>query len=155
MAQPHKGSRVQINVYLPAVVAALVGNDVRRFEVSSTSQYLADLLCHHYGRPDLARELGRKQGQLSLTPRTPPERIGTAADHTEGTDDRILVKMRVPSDVVTLIDEDAADKGGASRAGLLAAMTCHAYGRDDLTRELEPRKEQLQLAITARHEPAA
>jgi hypothetical protein len=154
MAQPHKGSRVQVNVYLPAVVATLIGADVATLEASSTSQYLADLLCHLYGRPELARELGRHQATLDLPlPRSPELR--RASDHATDSDERVLVKMRIPTDVVVMIDEDAADKGVASRAGLLADLTCQVYGRPDLARELETRKEQLQLAITDRHEPAA
>lgn len=154
MAQPHKGSRVQVNVYLPAVVAALIGNDVATLEASSTSQYLADLLCHLYGRPELARELGRHESTLDVPlPRRPELR--SAAGTVTGTDDRVLVKMRIPTAVVEMIDKDAADKGIASRAGLLADLTCQVYGRPDLARELDMRKEQLQLAISDRHEPAA
>lgn len=154
MAQPHKGSRVQVNVFLPAVVATLIGSDVADLGASSTSQHLADLLCHLYGRADLARELGRQESILDVPlPRRPQFR--SAGNTAAGDDDRVLVKMRIPTAVVELIDKDAAEKGIASRAGLLADLTCQVYGRPDLARELDIRKEQLQLAISDRHEPAA
>lgn len=55
MAQPHKGDRVLLACRPPAVVY----DDVRRRAAArglSISQYVADLLAEHVGRPDLVRE---------------------------------------------------------------------------------------------------
>jgi hypothetical protein len=70
-------------------------------------------------------------------------------------EDRALVTMRVPSDVVRLVDQDRADKSCPSRPRYLADLVCHLYGSADHAHGFDLRKEQLQLAINARHKPAA
>ncbi|AOS95142.1 MULTISPECIES: hypothetical protein [Mycobacterium avium complex (MAC)] len=60
MAQPHKGDRVLIGVRptLP------VYDEVRRRAAAlgmSMSQYAADVLAQHVGRPDLVRELNDRE----------------------------------------------------------------------------------------------
>jgi hypothetical protein len=155
MAQPHKGPRVQVNIHLPEAVLDLVGTDRARFEVSSTSQYLADLVCHVYDRPGLARELGQREEQLKLSGSPRPEVMARMSRAEQGSENRPLVKMRLPRDVVQLIDQDAAVNGVSSRPRFLEDLVCHVYGRHDLARELDPRKEQLQLAIATRDEHAA
>jgi hypothetical protein len=154
MAQPHKGPRVQVNVHLPEAVLDLVGTDRVRFEVSSTSQYLADLVCHFYDRPGLAREMGRPEEQLKLSGAASPAPVENVSRVQQESGNRPLV-MRIPRDVVQLIDRDAADKGVSSRPRFLEDLVCRVYGRPDIARELDRREEQLQLAIAARNEHAA
>lgn len=60
MPQQHKGERTYYPVRPPIQVAPLLQEMVRDSGVSSISQYLADLVAIHVGRPDLARELGKK-----------------------------------------------------------------------------------------------
>lgn len=61
MAQPHKGDRAQImcRPVLP------VYEEIRRRASArgmSMSQYAADVLAEHVGRPDLVRELAAREG---------------------------------------------------------------------------------------------
>lgn len=65
MAQPHKGDRAQImcRPLLP------VYEEVRARATAkgiSMSQYAADVLAEHVGRPDLVRELSRADEGLPL-----------------------------------------------------------------------------------------
>lgn len=65
MGQPHKGERVLLQtrphreVWEAVHVAAHAAG-------MSVSQYLADVLAEHVGRPDLVRELGRNEEVLPL-----------------------------------------------------------------------------------------
>jgi len=150
MAQPHKGPRTQVNVDVPDVILTLVGRDRMAFEVSSTSQYLADLVCHLLGKPDLARELDRRGEQLRLS--TTPVRAGLGdVIGPEGVPEvnKEPVKMRVPNQAVRLIDRKVADGAGSSRKSYLEGLICTAYGRADLARELIRREEQLTLSLIA------
>lgn len=61
MAQPHKGDRAQI-MCRPVVP---VYEEIRRRAAArgmSMSQYAADVLAEHVGRPDLVRELADREG---------------------------------------------------------------------------------------------
>lgn len=59
MAQPHKGARRLVQTRIPEeVYAELVGR--ARQAGTSTSQYIADSMALHAGRPDLVRELGKQ-----------------------------------------------------------------------------------------------
>lgn len=61
---PHGLSLVMVRV--PEEVMARITDDRARFGVSSWSGFVSDLLCHVYGRPDLARELDSGEEQLEL-----------------------------------------------------------------------------------------
>lgn len=56
----------QVKVRVPDEVMTRIKQDAARVKVSSWSQFIADLLCHVYGRPDLACELHRREEQLEL-----------------------------------------------------------------------------------------
>ena len=65
MGQPNKGDRVLLQArpvrpVWEAVHAAANSSGL------SVSQYVADLLAIHVGRPDLVRDLGRHEGELPL-----------------------------------------------------------------------------------------
>jgi len=57
----HKGDRVLIQSRPPRPVWEAVHAKARAAGLP-VSQYLADLLALHVGRPDLVRELGREEG---------------------------------------------------------------------------------------------
>ncbi|OWM02721.1 hypothetical protein B7435_14110 [Mycolicibacterium peregrinum] len=65
MPAPHKGDRLAHTIRPPREVS-----DALRAEAVahglSLSQYVADLLAIHIGRPDLARDLGRSGEGLPL-----------------------------------------------------------------------------------------
>ncbi len=65
MPAPHKGDRLAHTIRPPREVS-----DALRAEAVahglSLSQYVADLLAIHVGRPDLARDLGRSDEGLPL-----------------------------------------------------------------------------------------
>ncbi|CAJ1589649.1 toxin-antitoxin system [Mycobacterium sp. SMC-18] len=65
MPAPHKGDRLAHTIRPPREVS-----DALRAEAVahglSLSQYVADLLAIHIGRPDLARDLGRSDEGLPL-----------------------------------------------------------------------------------------
>jgi|SRR5882757_4808866 len=154
MAQPHKGPRTQVNVEVPDVIMSLVERDRVAFGVSSTSQYLADLVCHLLGSPQLARELDRRGEQLQLS--IMPVRAGLDDASGQGGEPEVKkepVKMRVPNPVVRLIDRIVSGEAGASRKSYLEDLICTAYGRVDLARALVRREEQLTLSIVALTQP--
>jgi hypothetical protein len=150
MAQPHKGPRTQVNVDVPLAIVPLLERDMATFRVSSTSQYLADLVCHLLGSPDLARELDRRGSKF--------RGVSAALDggvrgHGNGPPSELPrletkeVKLRVPDPVVELVDKEIANAVGASRKAYLKNLICAAYGRLDLASELNRREEQFTLAI--------
>lgn len=65
MPAPHKGDRLAHTIRPPRAVS-----DALRAEAAShgmsLSQYVADLLAIHIGRPDLARDIGRAEEGLPL-----------------------------------------------------------------------------------------
>jgi len=63
MPAHHKGERKQFSVRPPIEVVPTLEALWRESGVSSISQYLADLVTIHAGRPDLARELGKTKPQ--------------------------------------------------------------------------------------------
>ena len=65
MAQPHKGERVLVAARPPQAVYDVVRQRATQRGIS-ISQYVADLLAIHVGRPDLVRELGRVEEVLTL-----------------------------------------------------------------------------------------
>ncbi|MCV7316207.1 MULTISPECIES: toxin-antitoxin system [Mycobacteriaceae] len=65
MAQPNKGQRRQITPRLAAEVYAEVQRRAQERGMS-TSQYVADVMAAHVGRPDLIRELNRTEEALPL-----------------------------------------------------------------------------------------
>lgn len=68
MARPSKGDRHPLKLSLDAPVRIGIASQASGFGLGA-SQYVADLLAIHVGRPDLVRELG--QGVLASVPATP------------------------------------------------------------------------------------
>ncbi|WP_264922813.1 hypothetical protein [Mycobacteroides chelonae] len=67
MARPSKGPRHTLKLSLDAPVRTGIATRASGFGMGA-SQYVADILAIHVGRPDLVRELG--QGVLSSVPAT-------------------------------------------------------------------------------------
>lgn len=69
------GGTSQVKIRVPEDVMEAVKADRERFGISSWAVFIADLLCHAYGCPDLARELNRGGGeeQLELPIRAQPQ----------------------------------------------------------------------------------
>ncbi len=65
MAQPHKGDRVLLASRPPKSVYEEI-RDRATARGISISQYAADVLAQHVGRPDLVAELGREKEGLPL-----------------------------------------------------------------------------------------
>jgi len=61
MAQHHKGDRRLVQSRLPADVHAEVARRAAAVGLP-VSQYVADWICRHVGRPDLVRELDEREG---------------------------------------------------------------------------------------------
>lgn len=59
MPAHHKGERRLLSVRPPAEVVTVIEKMWRESGVSSVSQYVADIMALHAGRPDLVRELGK------------------------------------------------------------------------------------------------
>lgn len=100
------------------------------------SALLTDIVCFHYGRPDLMRHLP----QQLLFESQPP----AAADDAVGPH----VKVRLPLPIATLVERDHQQLG-MQRSTYLADIICRRMGFPHLVRELDKgfQKEVLPLAI--------
>ncbi|GJJ21948.1 toxin-antitoxin system [Mycolicibacterium goodii] len=65
MPQPHKGERRPVLVRPVDAVYSELEKLRQEAGVRSMSQYIADLLAMHVGRPELARELNQEVLQIS------------------------------------------------------------------------------------------
>ncbi len=72
-ARAKTGSRIarRVMVRVPDEIAKLANRTTKDKKLSSRSQYLTDVVCIIYNRPDLVRELNRPEGgeQLKLSER--------------------------------------------------------------------------------------
>jgi predicted DNA binding CopG/RHH family protein len=59
MAQPHKGDRALVNARLPLPVFEAVKRTAAERGIPM-SQYVADVMALHFGRPDLVRQLDQE-----------------------------------------------------------------------------------------------
>ena len=59
MAQPHKGDRALVNARLPLPVFEAVKRTAAEHGIPM-SQYVADVMSVHFGRPDLVRQLDQE-----------------------------------------------------------------------------------------------
>ncbi|MEE2033378.1 hypothetical protein [Rhodococcus chondri] len=57
MGRPSKGQRDYVTIRVPKEITPALDAALSARGVTSRSQYLADLVCHHLGRADLAIEL--------------------------------------------------------------------------------------------------
>lgn len=130
--RPSLGKRADVTAKLPVTVRD-EADTRRKAHGIDLSPYLADLLCHYYGRPDLMRHL--TQGMLDE--KHPPSALTTdQIGHHQ--------KIRVPPAVGDLIELDARERD-VDRSALLADIICHQLGFPGLIRVLD--KEVLLLAI--------
>lgn len=68
MAMASKGDRRFLAARIPGEVYSILENQRRDAGVGSLSQYVADLLASHAGRPDLVRELDSKALSREVLP---------------------------------------------------------------------------------------
>lgn len=152
LRKTHKGPRLQVNVYLPGVVVRRIDQDTERCAISSRSQLLADRVSAWYGRHDLVRELDREQLEFAV-PTRDPAATAPASHGDAPTPEEQEVALRVPRDVVRLIDQDAQRNGNLARRHHLARVLVAMY--DPQRSREQAREEQLELSVSSRHEPAA
>ncbi|MBE5502707.1 Uncharacterised protein [Mycobacteroides abscessus subsp. abscessus] len=130
MAQRHKGPRKQIASLLdPRVRAVMVALAERH--TLSVSQYIADLLAAHVGRPDLVRDLRQTT-------------IPYLDDLNVVVDDDRNVGPRVHIDVYQVIAKAAADRGISMSQYVSAVCDAHVAGR-----ELPTANQQEVLLLTS------
>lgn len=130
--RPSLGKRADVTAKLPVTVRRAADARAQQHGID-LSPYLADLLCHHYGRPDLMRHL--PQGMLDEQHPTSMLTIDQIGHHQ---------KIRVPAPVADLIEADKSERD-VDRSDLLSDVICHQLGFPGLIRVLD--KEVLQLAI--------
>lgn len=134
MAQPHKGDRLLLQTtQSPLAVRAAVHARATAANLPD-SQYLADVLALHVGRPDLVRDLDR-QGGLELSPDPLPPTSPVPP----------LLQTRPPRPVWEAVRSRAA-AAGLSAAAYLADVAALHVGRPDLVRNLG-KGEGLPLAM--------
>lgn len=100
---------------------------------------LTDIVCFHYGRPDLMRRLPQ---QLLFETHTPTTELSD--------EDRRIgphVKVRPPRVVANIIDSEHLRSGVVERSTFLADIICHHTGYPELVRGTQVQKEGLPLAM--------
>ncbi|WP_237165093.1 hypothetical protein, partial [Mycolicibacterium peregrinum] len=134
---PSLGERAIMTATLPVTVlnaaaAAAADHGIDR------SALLTDIVCFHYGRPDLMRHLPQ---QLLFESRYPTT---AAADDAIGPH----AKVRLPLAIAALVERDH-ERLGMQRSTYLADIICRHMGFPNLVRELDKgfEKEVLPLAI--------
>ncbi len=134
MGQPHKGDRLLLqSTQSPLAVREAVHARATASGLPD-SQYLADVLALHVGRPDLVRDLD-KQGGLDLSPDPLPSPSSVPP----------LLQTRPPRPVWEAVRARAAS-AGLSAAQYLADVVALHVGRPDLVRNLG-KGEGLPLAM--------
>ncbi|GLC05155.1 Uncharacterised protein [Mycobacteroides abscessus subsp. abscessus] len=134
MGQPHKGDRLLLqSTQSPLAVREAVHARATAAGLPD-SQYLADVLALHVGRPDLVRDLD-KQGGLALNPDPLPSTSSVPP----------LLQTRPPRPVWEAVRSCAA-AAGLSAAQYLADVAALHVGRPDLVRNVG-KGEGLPLAM--------
>ena len=135
--RPSLGDRAIQTATLPHVVRQ-AADALAADHGCDRSTVLTDVVCLHYGRPDLMRRLPQ---QLLFESRCIP---------TELTDDDRAVgphmKVRPPRVVADLVEDDV-ESLGIERCTLLADIICRLLGFPELVRQLDHPKEGLPLAM--------
>jgi hypothetical protein len=135
MGQPHKGDRLLLQSTQSPLA---VREAVHAFATAAglpDSQYLADVLALHVGRPDLVRDLD-KQGGLALNPDPLPS-ISSVPP---------LLQTRPLRPVWEAVRSGAA-AAGLSAAQYLADVAALHVGRPDLVRNVGKGEVGLPLAM--------
>jgi len=134
MGQPHKGDRLLLqSTQSPLAVREAVHARATAAGLPD-SQYLADVLALHVGRPDLVRDLD-KQGGLALNPDPLPSTSSVPP----------LLQTRLLRPVWEAVRSGAA-AAGLSAAQYLADVAALHVGRPDLVRNVG-KGEGLPLAM--------
>lgn len=135
--RPSLGDRAIMTANLPMVVLRAVDTAAKDHGTDRTA-VLTDIVCFHYGRPDLMRRL--------------PQRLlfesSTAATELSDEDRRIgpHVKVRPPRVVADIIEIDYL-RLGVERSVYLSDIICQHVGYPELVRDTEVRTEGLPLAM--------
>lgn len=131
--RPSLGERATVTATLPMTVRKAAETAAHDHHID-LSPYLADLVCFHYGHPELMRHLS--QAILSDS----PSRISDLTVDTFGRH----VTIRLPLPVAELVEFEASDRA-VERSTLLADIVCLRMGFPGLIRALD--KEVMPLAI--------
>ncbi|PQM44999.1 hypothetical protein C1Y40_04838 [Mycobacterium talmoniae] len=130
MSQRHKGPRKQIASLLDPWVRAVMVALAERHTLS-VSQYIADLLATHVGRPDLVRDL-----QQPTIPYIDELRVNVHKDRNVG--------PRVPIPVYELVAAAAASRAISMSQYVAEVCAAHVDGR-----ELPIHQQEVPLLTTA------
>lgn len=143
--RPHKGDRVLLQTRPHPEVAQLIEIRQRNAGVSSLSQYIADVLAIHAGRPELSVELGNRETPLI-------DHIADAPGVYSGAAERPLLQTRPFRAVWEDIHRMQLEAGVSSASRYAADVLARHVDRPDLVIELTsdeslPYQEELPLAM--------
>ncbi|RFZ07560.1 hypothetical protein DSM43518_03302 [Mycobacterium marinum] len=146
--RPHKGDRVLLQTRPHRRVAELVEQRRHCAGVSSLSQYIADVLAVHAGRPDLVVELGHG-ADLELPIIDIPTHLSGG---TSAASDRPLLQARPYRTIWEAIHRMQCGAGVTSVSRYVADVLALHVGREDLVVELVrdtslSQQEELPLAM--------
>lgn len=139
MGRKHKGDRLLLQTRPHPYVVARVEERRRRLHISSLSQYIADVLALHVGRPQLAMELGRTDELPLVDPPAPPSR-----EPAGGCAARPVVQTRPYRAVWNDIHRLKSESGATSVSQYVADILAIHVGCPDLVTEVG-RKHELPL----------
>ena len=134
--RPSLGERAVMTATLPVTVLTAAAAAAADYRVDR-SAVLTDIVCFHYGRPDLMRHL--------------PQRLLFESQPTMAHADNAIgphAKVRLPLPIAELVELDH-QRLGMQRSTYLADIICRHMGFPHLVRELDTKseKEVLPLAI--------
>lgn len=134
--RPSLGERAVMTATLPVTVLNAATAAAADYGVDR-SAVLTDIVCFHYGRPDLMRHL-------------PQQLLFESQPTMAHADDAIgpHAKVRLPLPIAQLVERDH-QRLGMQRSTYLADIICRHMGFPHLVRELDTKseKEVLPLAI--------
>ncbi|BBX88219.1 hypothetical protein [Mycolicibacterium aubagnense] len=131
--RPSLGRRAAVTAKLPVTVRDVAAARAKEHG-TDLSPFLSDVLCFHYGRPDLMRHL--TQGLLDEHYPVSPLRTDALGPHQ---------MIRVPQPVGDLIEDDFRDRNIDNRSTMLADIICLHLGFPGLIRALD--MEVMPLAM--------
>lgn len=131
--RPSLGRRAGVTATLPVTVRETAVARAKEHGID-LSPFLSDLLCFHYGRPDLMRHL--PQALLDENNPVSPLRADVLGHHQ---------MIRVPQPIRDRIEDDLRRRGNIRRSTLLADIICLHLGFPGLIRVLN--MEVMPLAM--------